>query len=309
MKRLINTYKWLIKGYKPSTVLSKLKEINCFDIKINEFETIFNSHIKYKKFILDNFPNAIILEKNGILFIIKEKILNISLIISLCTSLIFFYHLSSIIFKIDISGDYPVFEDKLSESLNECNLCLYKKFPSNVELLEIEKDLLEKHFNEIEFIEIRRIGSILYVKYNKRRKGIDLITPTSSLYATKDGIIKQIFVKTGVVEVKINQFVKKGDLLVNDTMIDTNNNSIFIGCEGKILAYTWYYYNIEYENDGKMSEDDLFIYLLGEIRSKVMLNIDNKDEYIEKENVLQFKVNTSKIILKVHYTLVEDITK
>ena len=32
-------------------------------------------------------------------------------------------------------------------------------------------------------------------------------------------------------------------------------------------------------------------------------------EYIEKENVLHFDINTSKITLKVHYTLVEDITR
>ncbi len=309
MKTFKSINKWTISGYKPETVLNKLNNIELFDVESKEYVTKFKAPIKYKKMIIELFPNAINESEFGIWIFIKKRILNVSMIISLLTSMIFFNYLSNLIFKIEIKGDYPSFENTLINSLEDNNLLKYKKFPKSSELLAIEETLLEKHYEEIEFLEIRRSGSTLKIKYNKRRKSIELPKPTNNIYAKKDGIIKQILVKTGVVEVSINQFVKEGDLLINDTIIDNNNNEIFIGCEGKIYAYTWYLYEISYKNDKKMTSDEVFIYLLDEARNKANKNIDGEDEYIEKENVLQFIENASTITLKVHYTLVEDITR
>ena len=218
-------------------------------------------------------------------------------------------YLKSFIYRIELNGDYPSFENELLNTLDSFNLSVNNIFPSSSKLIELEDKILDIHSKQIEFIEIRRSGSILKISNLKRRKEIDLPSLKKSLYATKSGIIKQIMVKTGVVEVSINQYVKQGDLLVNDTLIDTSNNSIFIGCEGQIYAYTWYLYEVFYENSNNLSMDEIFIDLIDKTRSEVSKNIDGKDEYIEKENVLQFIQNTSKITLKVHYTLVEDITR
>ncbi|MBQ9730870.1 MAG: sporulation protein YqfD [Bacilli bacterium] len=309
MKTYRSINNWVIKGYKPETVLNKLQKIEIFNFKNEEYISKFESPIKNKKIILEMFPNAYIEEEHGLLVFIRKKLFNISLIVSLIISFIFFYYLKGLIINIEITGDYPRFEENLLNSLESYNLNKYSKFPTSNRLIEIENEILNDYYDQIEFLEIRRNGSILKVKYTKRRKGIDLPSPSNSIYASKDGIIKQILVKTGVVEVSINQYVKKGDLLINDTLIDTNNNEIFIGCEGKIYAYTWYLYEINYQNNEKLPKDEVFIELIDLIRNKVNKNIDGEDEYIEKENVLQFEENASTITLKVHYTLVEDITR
>ena len=308
MKTIKSTYTWFIDRYKPETVLNKLSDIDIYNIKIEGYSIAFDSNIKDRKYILDQFPNAVIIKKQGLRCLIN-KILNLSLILSLSLSLIFFSYLKSFIFKIELNGDYPSFENELLNTLDSFNLSVNNIFPSSSKLIELEDKILDIHSKQIEFIEIRRSGSILKISYLKRRKGIELPSLKKSLYATKSGIIKQIMVKTGVVEVSINQYVKQGDLLVNDTLIDTSNNSIFIGCEGQIYAYTWYLYEVFYENSNNLSMDEIFIDLIDKTRSEVSKNIDGKDEYIEKENVLQFIQNTSKITLKVHYTLVEDITR
>jgi hypothetical protein len=217
--------------------------------------------------------------------------------------------MNSKIIDIEIKGDYPSFEETLIKSLDDYSLSKYKSFPSSNRLLEIEDELLILYYDKIEFIEIRRSGVILKVKYTKRRKTIELPIPQQSIYATKSGIIKQILVKTGVVEVNVNQYVKQGDILINDTLIDSNGNSIYLGCEGKIYAYTWYLYELEANLNLNLSIEENYLLLMDKSREKVLLNIDGNDEYIEKENVLQFNVNASKITLKVHYTLVEDITR
>jgi hypothetical protein len=58
-----------------------------------------------------------------------------------------------------------------------------------------------------------------------------------------------------------------------------------------------------------ISKDEVFIFLINEARQKVNINIDDEDEYIDKENVLHFEENASTITLKIHYTLVEDIAR
>ena len=308
MKTIKSTYTWFIDRYKPETVLNKLSGLDIYNIKIEGYSITFDSNIKDRKYILDQFPNAVIIKKQGLRCLIN-KILNLSLILSLSLSLIYFSYLKSFIYKIELNGDYPSFENELLNTLDSFNLSVNNIFPSSSKLIELEDKILDIHSKQIEFIEIRRSGSILKISYLKRRKEIDLPSLKKSLYATKSGIIKQIMVKTGVVEVSINQYVKQGDLLVNDTLIDTSNNSIFIGCEGQIYAYTWYLYEVFYENSNNLSMDEIFIDLIDKTRSEVSKNIDGKDEYIEKENVLQFIQNTSKINLKLHYTLVEDITR
>ena len=52
----------------------------------------------------------------------------------------------------------------------------------------------------------------------------------------------------------------------------------------------------------KQDYGDVFYQLLLKIRSQIPAGA-----YIDKENVLQMTRNRSKITLKVHYTLIEDI--
>ena len=52
----------------------------------------------------------------------------------------------------------------------------------------------------------------------------------------------------------------------------------------------------------KQDHGDVFYQLLLKIRSQIPAGA-----YIDKENVLQMTRNRSKITLKVHYTLIEDI--
>jgi len=300
---------WIIERYKPTTVLNVLSKIEIFDVEIQGFSVKFSSYSKNKKTIINAFPNAKLISSYGRFLRFKKYFLTFPTLISLIVSLLFFSLLSSKIFKINISGDYPSFELTINEALMQHGLIKYSTFPSSNKLIEIENDILETHYDYIEFLEIRRSGVVLNIRYTKRRKGIEQPLPLNSMYATKDGIIKSIYVKKGLVEVSPNQYVKKGDLLVNDTIIDNHNKEVFIGCEGKIYAYTWYFYTLTYENINKLSKDEVFVYLLDLAKGKVGKNIDGEDEYIEKENVLQFSENASTITLKIHFTLVEDITR
>ena len=121
MKTIRSTYTYFIDRYKPETVLNRLNDIDIYNIKIEGYSITFDSNIKNKKFILDQFPNAVIIKKQGLRCFIN-KILNLSLILSLSLSLIFFCYLKSFIYKIELNGDYPSFENELLNTLDSFNL-------------------------------------------------------------------------------------------------------------------------------------------------------------------------------------------
>lgn len=297
--------KWIIKNIYPSNVIKKLINIPILNFKINEYNVSFNSKKKYRNNIKELYPNAILLEKS----FDYKKVSLISILISLIICFFFFMYLNSKIILINIKGDYPLIEESLKNKLNEVGLKEYQSFPDINKILELENVIYEAFEKDIEFLEIRRNGSILNVKYTKRRNKIDKEELKGDIFASKDGIVKNTFVKNGQLMVDINQYVKKGDLLIDDTIIDHKNNEIVVGSKGNIYAYTWYMYKIEEENKFKLNEDEIFIDCMDKIRYEVSKNIDGEDEYIEKENVLQFICNSSTIKLIVHYTLVEDIAR
>ena len=82
MKTIKSTFTWFIDRYKPETVLNKLSDIDIYNIKIEGYSIAFDSNIKDRKYILDQFPNAVIIKKQGLRCLIN-KILNLSLILSL----------------------------------------------------------------------------------------------------------------------------------------------------------------------------------------------------------------------------------
>ena len=115
------------------------------------------------------------------------------------------------------------------------------------------------------------------------------------------GMIQSLDVKSGNIMVKKNDYVKKGDLLVENTIISTQNKTKIIPVEGHVYGYTFHQYEASVK-DLKQDQGDVFYQLLLKIRSQIPAGA-----HIDKENVLQMTRNRSKITLKMHYTLIEDI--
>ena len=163
--------------------------------------------------------------------------------------------------------------------------------------------------DEIEWIELRNSGSVLKVKFLKRRTSMEPEQLKGNLYATKNGVILSFDIKSGEKVVKINDYVKKGDLLVKDIVTTDQNEDIYVGTLGSVYAYTWYivdsYINIDADN---YDETQVFLNLLFRAKEEVSKNL-TENEYIYKESVLLFEKNGKIVTMKVHFTCVEDITK
>lgn len=208
---------------------------------------------------------------------------------------------SKFIFDIQIIGTMPIVNEQLLIDLKKENVNKYTTLKDYETLNDILTNLKVLYKDHVEYMNIYQTGSVFHVEYTKRKQDQLKKDDYRNIYAKKDGMIVSLDVDSGVIKVKKNDYVKKGDLLVENTIVSTQNETSIIPVEGKVYAYTFNQYQSSITNHGQ-DQGDVFYHLLLLIRGKLPA-----DAIIDKENVLQMTKNHSKISLKMHYTLIEDI--
>lgn len=304
--------KYQVKIFDIATALDKLKEekIKIYNLtKIDEFSYTFLVSPFCKNRLKKVFLDPKVVNEVGLIHIFENFFRYKTTLIALILAIILFFLMSNKIWKIEISGDstslYPLIEETLKQ--NKITKGISKIDSKN--LLMLEEKMLYQLKDEIEWIELRNSGSVLKVKFLKRRTSMELEQLKGNLYATKNGVILSFDIKSGEKVVKINDYVKKGDLLVKDIVTTDQNEDIYVGTLGSVYAYTWYivdsYINIDADN---YDETQVFLNLLFRAKEEVSKNL-TENEYIYKESVLLFEKNGKIVTMKVHFTCVEDITK
>ena len=126
------------------------------------------------------------------------------------------------------------------------------------------------------------------------------------MYATKDGLVRSFSVQSGVKQVKENDYVRKGDLLVSDVVETSDGNLINVGTLGSVFANTFYIIDVKIEHD---CEDEAVVFskMLDKAKLKISGQL-SKEEKIEIERVLNYSINDKEGRMKVYYMLLEDIT-
>jgi similar to stage IV sporulation protein len=208
---------------------------------------------------------------------------------------------SYFIFDIEIIGTMPSVNQQMITDLKKEKVNLFSPLKSYERLNEILADFKTIYKDHVEYMSVYQVGSVFHVEYTKRKQEQIEKDDFRNLYAKKDGMIASFDVESGLIQVKKNDYVKKGDLLVSNTIISTQNQTKIIPVKGHVYAYTFNQYEASVKNV-KQDQAEVFYQLLLSIRSRLPA-----DAVIDKENVLQMTKTRSKITLKVHYTLLEDI--
>lgn len=260
---------------------------------------------KYRKKVSENFNDFKIVSKIGVINFFELLINKPITLISLFLSIFLFINLASRVYKIELNGDYPYIESYVKEELKNEGINIYGYNIKEENINVIENKLKEKFNDELESLEIYKRGAKIVVNYKKRRKINDLIYNKGSLYATKDGVIKSFDISKGNKQVKINDFVKKGDLLVSDMITNNNEENINIGTRGSVFALTYYFVEVSLSNPLN-EEMGNYVSLLDMARKEVYRNINSDAEYIEKESIIIQDLKSG--YMKVYYVLYEDIT-
>lgn len=232
-----------------------------------------------------------------VLFLSKQYLNMIGVICFLVTVI----GCSYFIFDIEIIGTMPRVNQQMIKDLKKEHVDIFSSLKSYERLNEILTDMKTTYKNDVEYINVYQVGSVFHIEYTKRKQDQLEKAQYQNLYAKKDGLIASFDVDSGLIQVKKNDYVKKGDLLVENTIISTQNETKIIPVKGHVYAYTFNQFEASVQNVNQ-DQGEVFYQLLLSIRAKLPT-----DAIIDKENVLQMTKTRSKITLKVHYTLLEDI--
>lgn len=293
-----------------SSLSTLLKVMNYFNIPVKKYYEYGKDYYlkiprKYRRLVKDKFVEVHIVDGVGVINFIERLMLKPITLVSLILSIFLFMNLSSRLYDISFNGDYPYIEKEIVNSLKEYELYKWGYFVEEEKLDDIEGLLKEKYNNDLESLDLYKRGNKLIVNYKKRRKINDLEENKGSLYASKDGVIASFDVIKGVKVVKVNDFVRKGDLLVSEIVINNKDEGVSVGGRGSVYAYTYYFIEV---NDTYKKSDEVEVYstLLDKARKEVSKNINSDREYIKEENILVCDLSNQ--YLKIYYVLYEDIT-
>ncbi|MFI3307575.1 MAG: sporulation protein YqfD [Mycoplasmatota bacterium] len=200
--------------------------------KIEEIKTIYS---------------IIIIEEKGFVLFKKKILKNKFLILFLFLTIIFIFIVSNIIFTIEVVTNDSALEEYIIKQLNNYDIDEYKFFKSYEELQVIKEQIIADNSDLIEWLEIERVGIKYVVKLNLRVLNEEVIeSPVRNLVASKDGVIKSVVAVNGQILKNINDYVKKGDIIVSGDIYFLEEIKETISAEGTVYAETWYNVEVTY---------------------------------------------------------------
>lgn len=229
------------------------------DLSLSDKYVLTVSYKDYK--IINRRYKTKIIRYYGKLFI-KDYIKNNKYILfSLFISFLVLYLLTNTIFDIKINTNDEKIYNMIYDSLKDNNISLYKKKKSFKELESIKNKILKDNEDDLEWIEINEKGCTYTIEVTKRvkNKSVNEENKHTNIIASKDGLIKYIKSSNGVKLKDINDYVKKGEVLISGSIIKGEDTLIKeVEAKGEVYAEVWYKVNItipfnyvEYVDTGK----------------------------------------------------------
>jgi similar to stage IV sporulation protein len=165
----------------------------------------------------------------------------------------------------------------------------------------IINNILENNKDKLEWLEIERVGTKYIVRVEERIiKTENKKCKPRNVIAKKTGIIMNITSSSGEILKTVNDYVKKGDVLISGIITKNEEEKNRVCAEGKIYAETWYQVTVEVPYNYKET-----IYTK-EYKKNISVTIFNKryalfkdyNEFIIEEKVLKNDIIPFKISLE-----------
>ncbi len=271
LRFLIGYVKVEIFGFAPERFMNLI--INN-DIIIWNVETTGNGYIFYtgrynlikmKPFLQKTNMKSKIIEKCGLPYVIRRNKKRVAFLFGFCIFLVVTYIMSLFIWEVRIVGEDRLVANTLLEHIEE-NYAPLGTRKSKIDCTSLE-EMLRKDFPDVSWLscELKGTGLTVYLE-----EGIHIDSPKNEttdgdIVAAKDATITKMITREGTPIAKVNDTVKKGDILISGTIyIYDDNNEIletnYIAADGDIYGQTTYeyedyidlkYYEKQYSTDEK----------------------------------------------------------
>lgn len=218
----------------------KYKNPNEADIIIykKDYETVLKIKSIYDVTELDVFG----------LIKIKRKIkISKHLIILTIIAFAIFLFFTHVIFDVEVIHSNKDIRNLLLNELEAEGIKKLSFKKSYNEISKIKEKILNKYPDKIEWLEIEEIGTKYTVRVEERTivKEEESNTPRN-IIAAKDGVLKKVIAEKGDIVKDMNDYVKKGDMIVNGELIFNEKVTGKVRAEGKAYAEVWYVTKTEY---------------------------------------------------------------
>ena len=162
-------------------------------------------------------------------------------IVSVAFGFLLLFFLSNIIFDIEVIHRKKDIRDLVYKELNSYDIKKYNfVLPFNKQE-KIVKEILSNNRDRLEWLEIERVGVKYIVRVEERiiNDIKDDNTPRN-VVAKKDGIIMHVDASRGEIIKKINDYVKKGDIIISGSITKNEEVKNKVAASGNVYAEVWY---------------------------------------------------------------------
>lgn len=298
-----------ITGKRLDTFIMLLVRFNINFRKINEgrdyiiIEVVEEDYEKLKK--IKTTYNVEILRIKGLIYFLNFFKVRKLFVVSILFSFLFLVLLTNMVFDIRVIENDENLREIILDDLESFGISKYKFKVNYKEKEEIEKKILNKEKDLLEWIEIEEKGVSYEVKLIKRVKDeVKKQSEPRNVVAAKKGMITKIIADSGEVVTKKNAYVNKGDVLISGLIKNNENIVSKVRASGKVYAEVWYKVSLSlplsYREEKKTGHEKsvLEINFLGndiELTSLDQYNISkNKKNIIWKHSLLPLSLSYTK---------------
>ena len=264
-------------------IIKKNNDIAYLIIDYKAYDDIIKYKTYYDIYIID-YLGPLKLKK----IINKNKYYLLLIIISLCIV----YFLTHLTFKINIITNDIDIKNKLIKELKDNGIYKYSWLKSYNEITKVKNNILNKYPDLFEWLEIKRNGTSYYVRFDKRltndsNKDIN----TYDIVSSKDARIISLNIDSGKIIKNINEYVKKGDIIVTSDITLNDEIKGVRSAKGTVYGEVWYKVSIKLPNNYQKEE------LSGKHVNTYSLNFISTKIYFDKSN-FNDKIDISIPIIK-----------
>ena len=252
MYKLVSKISLNIKGKNINRFIKKLNnnkiEILSLKYKSKDEADIIIYKKDYSKLLkIKSIYEITELEIFGLIKIKKNLKLSKHIIIITFICFLIFLMFTNVVFKVEVIHSNKDIRDLLLKELDREGIKKYTFKKTYKEIENIKEKILNKYPNDIEWLEIEENGT----KYTVRVEDREIIKKEEdnnprNIVAAKDGVLKKVIAENGDIVKDMNDYVKKGDLIINGDLIFNEKVKGRVKAKGKVYAEVWYVTKTEY---------------------------------------------------------------
>ncbi len=249
-----------IKGLNQERSFNNIsKTVSIYNIKkeddgTSQFEVDYKDAKKTKKFLEQQGFQILSVTNHGILFKFKNLFTRYGIVAGLIFCLLFYILQYNFILQVKVLGQPSEIQSLIKEYVVDN---LNSNFKYNIDTKEIENSI-KAEFDQVSSVSVAIYGQTLLINYNPSTIPEEMRGEFDPIVSEYDGMITDLELVSGTLNVKVGDIVQKGDVLVHPYIIDTDGETRQVTPSAKITANVWfsesithYDYRLETKRTGK----------------------------------------------------------